>query len=294
MKRIPFNLKYIITLSVSLILLAAAIVGPEVLFHIQDSYRMGKTFTGQRNSFDTEAISSSYGNLTARMSAFAEGLSRGMQYYVTETNYTVNEEFYELLEKTLNDELFIFCENWGFIPYHFFEAIQKLGYDVEAWKKYVLYDDFLEDGETTIVAMAWYVELVIMEEYRLKLLTDSENGIIYYVEWCYEGEISEKEKTNEMTLVDAEYTAIEDGMLYDFPVFANYYYEAKDMTDEEYEQIFNQIEKGNILELNYQLNYDGNNIEWEIGITPPSEENDSMVIYQGISDIAKWIPELQK
>ena len=293
MKKIPFNLKYIVTLSVSLILLAVAIMGPQVLFHIQDSYRMGKTFTGQRNSFDTEAISSSYGSLRDRMSAFAAGLSQGTQYYVTDTKYTVNEEFYELLEKTLNDELFIFCENWGFIPY-LFEAIQSLGYDVEVWKKYVLYDDFLEDGDTTIVAMAWYIELVIMEEYRLKILADSENGTIYYMEWCYEGEISEKEKSKEMTLASAEYTAIEDGILYNYPVFANYYYEAKDMTDEEYEQIFNQIEKGNFLELNYQLNYDGNYIEWEIGISPPSEENDSMVIYQGISDIAKWIPELQK
>ena len=294
MKRFPLNLKYVITLSACLILLAAAIMGPQLLFYVQDSYRMGKTWQGLRNSFDVAAINGSYESMNARMSAFAEGLSQGKEYYVTGTEYQVNTEFYEILDGILNEELLAVCEGLGLIPANLPTELQVYGYDVEAWKKYVIYDDILEDGETTVVVMAWYIELRMGEDYRLKLLADSENNTIYYMEWIYEGGMSEEEKVNTASMG----FPMVDVWIIELPLYLSSYYEANEVTDVEYElilqQIYKQIEEDGFLEYHHNLNYDDKYVQGEIGLRYLYDEAEGLVLYMGIKEIAEMISELQK
>ncbi len=295
MKRFPLNLKYVITLSACLILLAAAIMGPQLLFYVQDSYRMGKTWQGLRNSFDVAAINGSYESMNARMSAFAEGLSQGKEYYVTGTEYQVNTEFYEILDGILNEELLAVCEGLGLIPANLPTELQVYGYDVEAWKKYVIYDDILEDGETTVVVMAWYIELRMGEDHRLKLLADSDNNTIYYMEWIYEGGMSEEEKDDSASM---GFSMVDAPQIIELSLYLSSYYEANEVTDVEYEliwkQIYKQIENNGFLEYHHNLNYDDKYVQGEIGLRCLYDEAEGLVLYMGIKEIAEMISELQK
>lgn len=293
--RKQINKKYLVIWLGSLILLVIAIMGPKLLFVLQDNYQIGKIRQGKHLSLSVDAYNNSYRGLKDRMTEFAAGLTQGTKYYVTGTDYKMNEDFFGILEKVLGEEQATAFEMWGMEPYILLEDLEKWGYDTEEWKKYVIYDDFMEDGTTAIIATAWYIELLTADDCRIKILADTESNTIYYIQFEHMvAELEEKKKTEKQeTYVGNESFVITDagsvikGDIFQMFMIWNYYYEADEMNEEEVmKTIMNTYSMENEVYITYGLNYGNNYLQWEMG----GEDN---FFYMGIKEFGQLIPELQ-
>lgn len=299
------NTKYLLTLSSAIVLLMVAIMGPQVLFRIQDDYRMGTTWQGQREGLDMEALNSSYGSLRDRMEAFAYGLEQGEKYYVTGTDYKISRECYTLIEEIFSREEFFYVQGLGnYWPLNMTEMIKELGYGVEEWKKYIIYEDSFEDGMSSVSFMAWYIELKTEDNYRIKLLADAESGTLYYIQCTNENDIGE------LTEDWYPFYSVIDPY-FEMVVFWNYYYEADNWREEDYYNLQKQYEMINTnvavmddgivavsadpdaLDLEYDMSYDSKYLTWEFGLSPFDGKNEGVTLYMGIEQIGDLIPELQ-
>lgn len=293
--RKKLNGKYFFIWIGSLVLLVIAIMGPKLLFTIQDNFQIGKIRQGKHLGLSVDALNNSYKSLKDRMTEFAAGLTQGIKYYVTGTDYIMNEDFFEILEEVLGEEQATAFEMWGMEPYLLFDDLEKVGYDTEEWKKYVIYDDFMEDGNTAVVATAWYIELLTWEDCRVKILADTESNTIYYIQFEYAiTELEEKKKTekeesyveDEALIVTDAVSVIKGDMLQMFMIW-NYYYEADEINEEEVmKAILDTYSMENEVYITYSLNYGNNHLQWEMG----GEDN---LFYMGIKEFGQLIPELQ-
>jgi len=293
--RKQINKKYLVIWLGSLILLVIAIMGPKLLFVLQDNYQIGKIRQGKHLSLSVDAYNNSYRGLKDRMTEFAAGLTQGTKYYVTGTDYKMNEDFFGILEKVLGEEQATAFEMWGMEPYILLEDLEKWGYDTEEWKKYVIYDDFMEDGTTAIIATAWYIELLTADDCRIKILADTESNTIYYIQFEHMvAELEEKKKTEKQeTYVGNESFVITDagsvikGDMFQMFMIWNYYYEADEMNEEDVmKTIIETYSMENEVYITYGLNYGNNYLQWEMG----GEDN---FFYMGIKEFGQLIPELQ-
>lgn len=281
------NIKYILCVMGSVLLLVIAILGPQLLFSIQDEYQMEKSWQGQRVSLDLEALNSSYGSMRERLISFADGLAQGRDYYVAGTEYQVTGETYTLVDQILGQEIFSFLESWGF-PYYS-KMLYKIGYSIQDCKKYVIYDDSFDEGQTSVVAMAWYLNLRISENFHIKLLTDTESNALYYIQYVFEENSMEKE----------EIAYYQDIMTALFAYF-HYYYGAGVEKAQSYEEFVEVVDKEvseSILREEYFA--DGVSVKAKL----PFGENGNFLIldagignkhiYMGIMELKELIPELQ-
>lgn len=290
------NKIYLVIWLGSLILLVTAIMGPKLLFVIQDNYQISKIRQGKHLSLSVDAYNNSYRGLKDRMTEFAAGLTQGTKYYVTGTDYKMNEDFFVILENVLGEKQVTAFERWGMEPYILFEELEMWGYDAEEWKKYVIYDDFMEDGTTAIVATAWYIELLTFDDYRIKVLADTESNTIYYIQIEYavaeleETEKTEKEASNveNEAYVDTDAVHIIKKDMFPFFMIWNDYYEADDITDEEamMKAVIDSLAMEEEVYITYNLKYGNNHLQWEMG----GEDN---FFYMGIKELGQLIPELQ-
>lgn len=287
-----WNLKYSFICLCSLLLFVVAVVAPGFWFRMQDGYQFGNIRQGKHGSLDMEVLGGSYESLGKRLSDFAVGVSQGKKYYVAGTDYRVNQEFYHILENVLGTEQGEFFRSFGIPePYILLEEIEQDGYDVEKWKKYVIYDDFTEEGVTSIAVMAWYIELN-SEDYRIKVLADTESWTIYYLQIL---ENRENDAVKEENINVNEFVVVYDLSeekkleMQTFMTIWDYYYETEGTKGEtqmkEQPNLFT-VENG--LDLIYRLNYDSNCLQWEAG---GIEEQG--ILYMGIKEIRQLIPELQ-
>ena len=293
--RKKLNGKYFFIWIGSLVLLVIAIMGPKLLFTIQDNFQIGKIRQGKHLGLSVDALNNSYKSLKDRMTEFAAGLTQGIKYYVTGTDYIMNEDFFEVLEKVLGEEQATAFEMWGMEPYILLEDLEKWGYDTEEWKKYVIYDDFMEDGTTAIIATAWYIELLTADDCRIKILADTESNTIYYIQFEHMvAELEEKKKTEKQeTYVGNESFVITDagsvikGDMFQMFMIWNYYYEADEMNEEDVmKTIIETYSMENEVYITYGLNYGNNHLQWEMR----GEDN---FFYMGIKEFGQLIPELQ-
>ena len=274
-------IKYSICVLGLTVLLVAAVLGPQLVFSVQDKYRMDTTWQGKRSSLDIEALNHSYDSLQNRFTSFAEGLANHKNYYVTGTDYQVTEETYTLLEQVFSQEAFWLMHDWGMIPFYPLEELYKAGYAVEKCKKYVIYDDTFEDGVASVAVMAWYMEIRFSDDSRIKILMDTENQVLYYIECSYSLDGEVKDKINIVSLY--------------IPVYeTEFFADIADQCYSYYEAEASEISQWHIdeEECYVALPYGKYTLDWEVKIAQPREPSNSIKVSMGIKEIGKLVPEL--
>jgi len=160
-----------------LILVVAAFFCPRNLFRLQDGYQMERIWQGTRNSMDLEALYGSYGSLRDRLTAFAKRQEE-MEFHVTDTKYSVNQQLLDTLELVVSQECFQWLEILGRDATFLFEQ----GYTINQWKQYVIYNDIHEKEEATVLISGWYIDLTTREDITVKMLIDTETYGLYYIQ----------------------------------------------------------------------------------------------------------------
>ena len=155
-------------------LLACAFYLPQFLFQIRDNALCSDTVLGERESVDI-LIGDSYElSLYDRMCNFAEGLARGVSYYVSEQDMEVDEELYALLygnvDRIFQNPLQIMVQAHLVSPSFLYDLtiVQR--------KQYVIYSDDYTQGVNFII---WYLELAGPNGEKLELLMDAETYTLY-------------------------------------------------------------------------------------------------------------------
>lgn len=153
-----------------LVLLLCAFYLPQLLFLTKDNVLCSDTVLSERESVDVLIGDSYEPSLYNRMYNFAEGLARGVSYYVSEQDMEVNEELYNRLNGLELEPVALLMDfrlvNSSFMNY----------FMVQQWKQYVIYSDDYAQGVNFII---WYLELVGPSGVGLELLMDAETSTIY-------------------------------------------------------------------------------------------------------------------
>lgn len=292
------KLKYAVFTVMILGLLFVAVAGPQILLRVQDNYRMEKLWQGTRNSLDVAWLDASYESMRIRMGKLAEGITEGRKFYVNGTDYPIEDDFYILLEQ-------IFGQGTANCP----EALEdclctadelyKNGFDVETFKKYVIYDEGFEET-SAVVVMAWYVELGLTDSSSLKLLADTENHKIYYMQYVYN---TEESKVNLMKWTKG----YNESFNYDCLNYWMKYYEAD---EDKYERFrYDGINESVIgadkvvlsesdffgiwkktFSIQVPLKYGSYDCDWELGIVN-AEKNNEEIFFLGLHELSQLIPE---
>ena len=151
-------------------LLLGAFFLPQLLFHARDSVLCSDTVLSERESVDVLIGDSYEPSLYNRMYNFAEGLSRGVSYYVSEQDMGVDEELYYRLNGLSLEpvQLLMDCRliTPSFVNY----------FMIQQRKQYVIYSDDYAQGVNFVI---WYVELIGPSGTKLELLMDAETSVIY-------------------------------------------------------------------------------------------------------------------
>lgn len=151
-------------------LLLCAFYLPQLLFQARDNVLCSDTALSERESVDV-LIGDSYDlSLHNRMFNFAEGLARGVSYYVSEQDMAVDEELYDRLNLFGSDLIMIFMD-FRLITPSFTEY-----FAIQQRKQYVIYSDNYAQGVNFII---WYLELEGPSGAKLELLMDAETSTIY-------------------------------------------------------------------------------------------------------------------
>lgn len=153
------------------LLIAIALFLPEVIFNIQDKYRMTNTEVEERDSLEISQLQQNYEMDTyTRMHNFISLEKKT----VTSIDYqiTANSELTDLLGSESIKGWFEQLEVMGYvIPYSFLDILE--------WKKYIIYGEDYKDG---VVLMMWYIDGYLIDNAtRLQLLVDSETNTVYYL-----------------------------------------------------------------------------------------------------------------
>lgn len=165
-------------------LLLCAFYLPQILFLTRDNVLCNITALSKRENVDV-LISDSYEpSLHNRMYNFAEGLARGVSYYVSEQDMEVDEELYERLNGLGLDPIAILMDfrliNSSFMEY----------FMVQQRKQYVIYSDDYTRGVNFII---WYLELVGPSGAVLEILMDAETSTIYGIKTERNSLVTDKE-----------------------------------------------------------------------------------------------------
>ena len=156
--------KYVISILLVFLLLLLSLIGPGLLFAVQDHLQVRKTVQGSGNSLDIEVLNASYNDKRERLEAFAQGLSEGKTYYASGMEVSLTkEEQYSIIEQA--------------IPTYYY----SVGCTVVDWKKYIIFDSALVDNNASVAFMTWYIEVLGDDEKTLKILVDTEDLTVYYI-----------------------------------------------------------------------------------------------------------------
>lgn len=302
------KITYINCILAMVILMIVAVLGPQLLFTIQDHHIQSEIFLGERSQMDMTTLNVGYPKvLRERLLRFVQGKNSEKQYYATATDCTVDAECYSILDNVLNREWVTFLNDMGILLYNY-DVISKSGYTIEECKRYVIYDENLENG---VVFMAWYFVVSVNDEIELKLLVDVEDDTLYQLQiqvdgmnlWEYYG----------YTDFDYFYT----DMVSNLVLYWRYYYDSDNAIKASYEDYDTDygekmkkkasakgdiavsqdypeykswmIEDGKMVIKN-ELVYDGDALNWEMHVQT-DDEKQSTLINMGISDIVELVPE---
>lgn len=258
-------------------LLVMAVLGPQLLFAIQDGHTQGSTWRGERDGMDMTTLNEGYTAARRdRMSDFAKGLAEGKKYYAAATDYQVDEECYDTFEsfmmgnRSLNAEAGMLSSDY---LYDLYMMLYEIGFEVDMWKRYVIYDKDFENG---VAFMAWYYEINVGDIYRIKLLVDTEDDTLYYAQFLQkEDNVKKSDYLISAFSVDTELLTYVS-CLYE-PDFE------EGAFDESY-LVFMKDGSYNII-----LPYGENSLHWEIEWM----EGEVSALAMGIVQLANLIPEFK-
>ena len=178
------HLVYVICISGLLILIAAAFLVPQLIFATQDNFRERNISLENRGNMDITKLNLTYEkSLSKRMTSFSQGIAQGKKYYVAATGYEVGEgmaneeDLYDIVQSITYQDIMSLLLDMGYVWY------DSKGWDIEsdmqAWKRYVIYDEDFQNGAAL---MAWYMEWQLERGDILRVLADTETGILYFAQ----------------------------------------------------------------------------------------------------------------
>lgn len=272
--------------------LAAACFFPQLVFYMQDSYRMESTQTGKREGIDIETLNISYEmSLNKRLESFAAGVDK---CFAASTDAKISSESYELFEELLSQDIVRISEGYGLLFYY-------SGYDIMEQKKYVIYNEEEADG---VMLMAWYFNAEFSNGCEVKLLADEKTGTIYYISFQKDIEaqkrLNDEEKAMLSFLNNVYYAGID--LLY---FFADYYEPDywEELLEEEnayQQQNFSETDRAESKQDCYEVKLFYENAFWAgnefLTLFLRAEQNETGFpnLALGIREIAELIPELSK
>lgn len=289
-----------------LILIAGSFLVPQFIFAVQDSLRGQHISLEKRGNLDITRLNLSYEkSLSKRMTSFSEGVAQGKEYYVAATSYTAgdnyadNEDLIDITQKMLYQNSILILLDMGFLPD---SILNPLDYEntLQSWKRYVIYDEDFKNGTAL---MAWYIDLFFDEGIRLRILTDTETGTLYFAQADYPEDVKSIAKSlmKETVLTDnayaitcmvnGEYETNEDGLYSSY--WEKLYYGNEQYSDKGqnieisklWEEFLNSyVPKENVLEI--PLSYNGNLLNYKIEYN--MEKNQLTV---GITEIGELISD---
>lgn len=289
-----------------LILIAGSFLVPQFIFAVQDSLRGQHISLEKRGNLDITRLNLSYEkSLSKRMTSFSEGVAQGKKYYVAATSYTAgdnyadNEDLIDITQKMLYQNSILILLDMGFLPD---SILNPLDYEntLQSWKRYVIYDEDFKNGTAL---MAWYIDLFFDEGIRLRILTDTETGTLYFAQADYPEDVKSIAKSlmKETVLTDnayaitcmvnGEYETNEAGLYSSY--WEKLYYGNEQYSDKGqnieisklWEEFLNSyVPKENVLEI--PLSYNGNLLNYKIEYN--MEKNQLTV---GITEIGELISD---
>lgn len=165
-------------------LIAAACFLPQLVFQIQDYYRMENTWSEARQSMNIDNLNIPYEiSVGKRLQNFAESQDT---FFVTGTDCEINVDSYSMVDEILYEDMVILLSDWNVLPGYYFG-----GYDITKLKKYVFYREELDSG---VALIAWYCSLRFSNGAQLEFLSDEKTNTIYHMKY-YEGEKGEDDNS---------------------------------------------------------------------------------------------------
>ena len=175
--------RFLIYILLLFMLFLAAVFFPWLIFSIQDSLRLRSTQIQTRESVELEQLNIPYEmSVSKRLENFA-GKPDG--YFVTATEYAHSMEHYTMIEELL------YGEYMARMMTYYSVLSDGIGgpYDISELKKYVIYNEELENG---VAFIAWYAALVLSGGEKLELLWDAKTETVYCLRYQREAELLEK------------------------------------------------------------------------------------------------------
>lgn len=274
--------------SALVLLVLASLFAPRLLFAVQDNVRLTGIKTGRYESWDITNLVTDYENsLPLRLSAFAKGLEMQKTYYVATLETGSNRDAYDMIEKVWYQELITHLFDAGL-----FSKEVYVGYNIEQWKRYVVYDNDYENG---VAFLLDYVIIDIPDMATMELLLDSQTQTVYYIKLVHD--------------FSDMYPNMKESMFHYYNKLSIYYiladyYECE--IDEDLEMQFFEDSMDYVIEVEpftkteVQLLEYGGSISMNMvytdasleGILQLTREGDNLVVEAGLADIAELIPEL--
>lgn len=285
--------KYSICFLVLAGLIGISFMGPQIVFGMMDKYFVNNIQMSERNSMNVEVLNASYEkDLTKRLKRFEDGLAEGKTYFAAETTHTLSDEFFETLDTILTQEWVWGLESSGFLS-GLADYIYNVGYNLEDWKRYIIYDKEFEDG---VIFMAWYIELTLGDGQHLQLLVDTEDYSLYY--FCF--------KATDVGMSEKEWKlSLDEEFILNYVSFWYNYYNEDAMWEEQFVDM-TYDKQASINESMYivegilvQTKEDWDRViyeadmpcRWILGMQNNQEEQ-TFLVHFGMAQIGKLIPEI--
>lgn len=174
--------KFLIYMLLLFLMLMAAAFLPWFFFSVQDSLRLSSTQVQTREGVEIEQLNIPYETSVAKRLGHFAAKTEG--YFVTGTDYPYSAEEYAMLEELLYGDYMMNLVSLGVLP----DSV-LMGYDISGLKKYVVYNEELDNG---VAFMTWYAALSLSGGDGLELLWDVKTGTVYCVRYRKGIEIPEK------------------------------------------------------------------------------------------------------
>lgn len=293
-----YNRKYIVGFLSIGILIILAIITPNLVFSVQDMYRMKSTWQGERSGLDMAVLNQSYDTLRNRMVRLADGVANDKEYFVTGTEYQVEGAQFDILDSALSQEYFALMADMGIVMPALPELYKKVGHGILKAKKYVIYDAEMDEGIGDIEFLLWYMEVEIAQKYHIRLLVDAEDYTLYYMEYV------EADGTNAILErgLDLEYFSIKgrdkeinywmQEVAQHLTQYCYYYYEAGIENAQSFieyaESVEQQMNKSS--DENYAITTDSTIVVDEMGIRQSSNKllfEENMLTWEIIMELTK-------
>ncbi len=200
-----------------LLLVIAALFFPQIIFEIQDRYRMVNTEVEARESPDIFQLNLSYEEqLGIRMSNFL----KANQKMVTGLDYDVTEgaEQAGLLETIMYQEWFYILYDYSItVDSFYYESMfsTDIASSVQDCKKYIVYGSNYEP-----LLFLWYFDIYLPDiGTRMQLVVDTEDDTVYYIRLSFD---EQQERQTKFTDAGPAYVLIEYIMA-NIPFYYSYY-----------------------------------------------------------------------